>query len=230
MTDQPHLPLRITDPGYHLGRESPTAGRDLPPVRLSQDEVARLIDGCPTTATGLRQRALIGVFYRTGIVIAEASALKVSDVRDIDGSPTLRVHHDNKYANRTLALDEFAVTLLRPWLTSREGFPGDHLFCVTEGTTKGNKWSSSGITGWIREHGERMGIERVHSGAFRLTLAAELMVEQWPIPYIQAILGTKTFEQFGDVLRHLEISQPPEREVIALMRDYRPQWVPPTAP
>lgn len=61
------------------GRKPPTAAvrakpnRRFPAEVLTDEEVRALIGACPSTsATGLRNRALLAILYRTGLRIAEA--------------------------------------------------------------------------------------------------------------------------------------------------------------
>ncbi|WP_342319689.1 site-specific tyrosine recombinase XerD [Corynebacterium mayonis] len=67
----------------------PTAGEKLPDT-LSIDEVATLLDACPTdTASQLRDKALLELLYATGARISEVLALSVDDVADIPGVVTV---------------------------------------------------------------------------------------------------------------------------------------------
>jgi integrase/recombinase XerD len=61
-----------------------TKGVKFPPEVLSEADVRALMVGCSKRApTGVRNRALIALLWRSGLRISEALALKPSD---IDGS------------------------------------------------------------------------------------------------------------------------------------------------
>lgn len=63
----------------------PAAGEKLPDT-LSIDEVAALLDACPTdTATGLRDKALLETLYATGARVSEVLALALDDITASDG-------------------------------------------------------------------------------------------------------------------------------------------------
>lgn len=56
------------------------------PDTLSAEEVAALMDACPTeTAAGLRDKALLETLYATGARVSEVLALSVDDVADAAG-------------------------------------------------------------------------------------------------------------------------------------------------
>lgn len=56
------------------------------PDTLSVEEVAALLDACPTeTASGLRDKALLEALYATGARVSEVLALSVDDVADAAG-------------------------------------------------------------------------------------------------------------------------------------------------
>lgn len=63
---------------------SPPAARQKLPDTLSIEEVASLLDACPTvTPTQLRDRALLETLYATGARISEVLGLSLDDVQDV---------------------------------------------------------------------------------------------------------------------------------------------------
>lgn len=58
-----------------------TKGRKFPPEVLKEDEVRALMGACSKRApTGVRNRALIALLWRSGLRISEALALMPADV------------------------------------------------------------------------------------------------------------------------------------------------------
>ena len=56
-----------------MGERRTNRGRRLPPEILSDEEVHALLRACSAkAATGIRNRALIAVLYRSGLRISEA--------------------------------------------------------------------------------------------------------------------------------------------------------------
>jgi hypothetical protein len=113
------------------------------------------------------------------------------------------------------------------WLAIRRAFPGTLMFCSAEGETRGGPMTVPGFRGSLEMLAGKAGLlgVRVHPEAFRYTLAAELMVEQWPLPYIMTQLGIGTLQAFDNLLQHLDISPPPDVEVIEIMRARPPMTV-----
>ena len=71
---------------------APNKGQKYPGEPLTPAEVHALIAACsPKAPTGIRNRALLTLLYRSGLRISEALALRPSDV-DLD-KHTLRILH-----------------------------------------------------------------------------------------------------------------------------------------
>ncbi len=191
-------------------------GKTLPPEMFVPDEISRLLDACPTTPWGLRLRAYIVLLYRTGEA-SEALALTRAHVDLTEGQGVARVL-PTRLTARTLALDETVCGILREWLEVRDSFPGDHVCCVLRGKTAGTARSDVDARRSLRELGVEVLGKRLHPGAFRVTLTAELIVEQWPLPYIQTQLGLQSFYSFKEIFPKLGIRPAPEAEVAEVAR------------
>src|ERR1039458_7141995 len=115
-------------------------GRKLGPAALlSEEEVRALLGACSRRApTGVRDRALITLLWRTGLRISEALSLEAARDVQLSGSrPSLRVR-DSKTPSgeRRVAIRAEAVDALERWLAVRErdglGRRG-RLFCTLAG-------------------------------------------------------------------------------------------------
>jgi len=97
---------------------SSARSRRRPPEVLTEPEAIALIKACSSRApTGVRNRALIAVLWRSGLRISEALAL---ELRDIDmQAGTLRVRHGKGDKSRTVGVDEQTSALLARWLDRR---------------------------------------------------------------------------------------------------------------
>lgn len=147
---------------------------------------------CEDDKRGLRMRAMIAVLYRAGPLIGEALALRLSDV-DFDGA-TLRLA-SQRQTDRVVGIDATAFAVLEEWLEVRRALPGDLLA------------DAAGLAG-----------TRVHPQAFRHSLAAELIVEGWPLSFIQAQLGIKTLYAMDRFLKHLDIGPPDPEDVVTVIQ------------
>jgi integrase/recombinase XerD len=85
---------------------------------LTTAEVEALLGACSSrAATGVRNRALIALLWRTGLRISEALALKPKDVDISDGLVT--VQHGKGDKRRVVGLDAGTAALLERWLERR---------------------------------------------------------------------------------------------------------------
>jgi site-specific recombinase XerD len=165
-----------------------------PPEIYTRDEVQRLMASCSTRGSaGVRNRALIGLLYRTGVRINEALELRPGDVEAETQRLTVRAGKGNKHSGgpvpRVVAIDGTALSLLKPWLNRRRklGLNGQHpIFC----TLGGDKLADSYVRSLLPRLAMKAKLEkRVHAHGFRHTLAVELLQEGVDLGTISKQLG-----------------------------------------
>jgi integrase/recombinase XerD len=164
-----------------------------PPRRLDADlltkgEIESLLRCCSSRApTGIRNRALIALTWRTGLRIGEILALHEKDVDVHEG--LLVVQHGKGDKRRVVGLDAGAAALLSRWLQARRklGIPRSRpVFC----TLRGGQLDQSYVRHLLPRIGKRAGIEkRVHAHALRHSFAFELEREGAPLSTIRDLLG-----------------------------------------
>jgi site-specific recombinase XerD len=167
---------------------------------LSEPEAIALIRACSTRApTGVRNRALIAVLWRSGLRISEALALELRDVELEAG--TLRVRHGKGDKSRTVGIDEQTAALLARWLDRRRGLsPGARapVFC----TLAGGRVDPSYVRHLLPRLARKANIDRrVHAHGLRHTYASELARERTPINVIRDALGHSTLAVTDRYLR-----------------------------
>src|SRR4051812_41356549 len=175
----------ITDPAYRLGKRPPNAGRTFPAEILTPDEIMRLVGACARRGpSGLRNRALIVVLWRSGLRIGEALALRPKDI-DRDAG-TITVLHGKGNKRRTVGVDPPALAIVERWLDCRAKLRprvpvGAPVFCTIardEYGPPGRPMRSAYVRSMCKRLRGRAGIEkRVHPHGFRHTHAYELMME-----------------------------------------------------
>jgi len=183
---------------------STTAGRKFPVEILTKDEARALLLAPSTRApTGIRNRALIAVLYGAGLRIAEALALKPSDV-DVDAA-SIRVLHGKGDQARTVGIDGGALVHVVRWIELRRGLGirGRHLFS----TLNGGVLSPSYARDMIKRMATRAKIDkRVHPHGMRHTHASELDREGMPVIVIQQQLGHTSLQTTATYLDHISPS------------------------
>lgn len=174
---------------------------------LTRAEVNALLAQCSRRApTGIRNRALITVLYRTGLRIFEALALQPKDV-DLDNG-TLRVLHGKGDKMRTVGLDAGTIDSLTRWLEVRSAYVprngGRPLFCTLDGRPVQQQY----VRNMLRRIAAKAGVEkRVHPHGFRHTHAAELVQERAPMTVIRDQLGHASLATTDRYLRGIAPEQ-----------------------
>jgi integrase/recombinase XerD len=162
---------------------------------FDQPEISRLLAACPSSTSGIRNRALLAVLFGAGLRISEGLAIKKAD---IDFKKYLVAIHNGKGGrSRTVALMPNMFPYIDAWIERREniGLNGrGPLFCTH---TQGDQLKQSGgplmanyVRGFLKRLATKLGLEkRLHSQAFRHSLANTLMEAGTPLNAIQQQLG-----------------------------------------
>ncbi len=190
---------------HELLDAAPTQGMEVlspdppPQLLLSEAAVRRLLAAASIPASrygqgaygrslALRDRALLELFYATGVRDSEARAARVADL-DQEGA-TLLVRSAKRGDWRRAPLTPRALARIvaylrdaRPALLHGHADPG-HLFVTRLGTPL----SQSTSFGIVRRAARLAGL-RAHPHAFRRAIATHLVRAKVPIPAVQALLG-----------------------------------------
>jgi site-specific recombinase XerD len=155
--------------------------------------------------TGIRNRALIAVAWRSGLRIGEVLALQVKDV-DLDAG-TLVVQHGKGDKRRVVGLDAGTAALLAQWLDVRRARglgPVSTVFC----TLAGGKVDASYIRHALPRLAARAGIQkRVHAHGLRHAYAVGLEREGATVSVIRDLLGHSSAAVTDRYLRRLGASE-----------------------
>ncbi len=178
----------IEQPPARPSSPSSARPRRRPPEVLTEPEAIALIKACSSRApTGVRNRALIAVLWRSGLRISEALALELRDL-DLEAG-SLRVRHGKGDKSRTVGIDEQTSALLARWLDRRRRLsPGARapVFC----TLAGGRVDTSYVRHLLPRLAAKAGLDRrVHAHGLRHTYASELARERTPINVIRDALG-----------------------------------------
>ena len=212
----------LSDPSssIKLPREEKRLIRDIP----TQDEVRAMIQSVsPTSPVGLRNRAIIEIFYACGIRTSELCALKLNDV-DLK-QQTVTVLHGKGGKSRILPIGQYATEYTQRYLEhARKHFlkgkkvdPGNMFL-----TSRGNPFSKDTINKSVIRHIEKKMKLNKHITAysFRHAVATHLLQNGVDITYISELLGhasVKTTQiytkvEISDLQRMHGLYHPRERE------------------
>lgn len=181
------------------------AGVKLPAEPLTEAEANALIAVIPSRSmTGKRNRALVTILYRGGLRIAEALALKASDIDPDRG--TVRILRGKGAKSRTIGLEPGAMATVQRWMDVRKaaGIRNGVLFCTISGDAAGQPLSRQYVSMMLKRQAAKAGInKRVHPHGLRHTLTAELVAEGQPITVIRDQLGHSSLAVTDRYLRNV---------------------------
>jgi site-specific recombinase XerD len=187
--------------GSAKGQEPGNKGKTFPPEPLTPDEVAAIIGGCsPRATTGIRNRALLTLLYRSGLRISEALALKPSDV-DLKRH-TCRVLHGKGDKATVRGFHPTATDALARWIDTRKGLGlrNGPLFCTLDGGPLYPQY----VRLLLGRLADRAGIDkRVHPHGLRHTFADELRAAGVDVVVISKLLGHSSIAVTSRYLDHL---------------------------
>jgi site-specific recombinase XerD len=185
---------------------APNKGQKYPAQVLTPSEVGAILDLCSTRApSGIRNRALLTLLYRSGLRISEALALRPVDV-DLE-KHTLRVLHGKGDKATTRGFHPSATDALARWMDTRKGRAvkrGAPLFCTLQGGAIDPEY----VRQVLHRLGDRAGVDkRVHPHGLRHTFAFELQDAGTPMVTISKLLGHSSIAVTSRYLDHMTNDQ-----------------------
>jgi site-specific recombinase XerD len=187
--------------GHQAGQPATNAGRAFPPEPLTPDEVAAVIGQCSARSrTGIRNRALLILLYRSGLRISEALALKPSDV-DLRRH-TARVLHGKGDKATVRGFHPSADDALARWIDTRKGLGlrNGPLFCTLDGAPVSDRY----VRNLLHRLADKAGVDkRVHPHGMRHTFADELRAAGMDVVAISKLLGHSSIAVTSRYLDHL---------------------------
>jgi len=195
----------------------------LPKMVLTREEVGRMLE-TPDLSTpgGIRSRAILEMFYSTGIRLGEMTALKVSDLNLDEG--LLRVNEGKGAKDRVVPIGKQAMAYLKAYLSEvrpklvRQGNE-EWLWISNYGTPL----SKVLVGALVRQAGRKAGIEKAISPhTMRHTFATHMVQNGADVMLVSQLLGhtmlsaTQIYVRVAatDVKRAHEASHPRERDVL----------------
>lgn len=205
--------MNSLSPARHIGppkgQASPNKGRRFPPEPLSPDEVAAILAQCSAASmTGVRNRALLTLLYRSGLRVSEAVGdgrrdippLRLSDVSL--AAHSIRVLHGKGDKATTRGFHPSATDALARWIDRRKTLRarGGPLFC----TLDGGPLHAQYVRLMLKRLADQAGVDkRVHPHGLRHTFAVELRVAGVDVAVISKLLGHSSIAVTTRYLDHL---------------------------
>lgn len=164
---------------------APKSGKKLP-ATLSVDELSELLDQHDDSPSGLRDRAVLELFYSSGLRLAELQAL---DFDGVDfGQREVRVLGKGS-KERIVPVGSRAIDAIREWLSARISVV-QHNEKAMFVNNKGVRLSTRGIQYRIEQWAKRSGIGRhLHPHMLRHSFASHVLESSGDLRAVQEMLG-----------------------------------------
>ena len=173
-------------------RHAHNKGKKFPPDPLTPHEAQAIIDACPQNKTGIRNRALLTLMYRSGLRVGEALSLRPSSL-DF-AAHSIRLLDTKNGQAQTRGFHPSADEALKRWIALRRGLglTAGPLFWHIE-AHPGGPLSTRYVRWLTADLAKRAGVDkRVHPHIFRHTFAAELSRSGADLAAISNCSGTRT--------------------------------------
>jgi len=164
---------------------APRAGRKLPGT-LDADAIARLLDIQDQSPLAIRDKAIMELFYSSGLRLAELATLRWDQVDTAAGLVTV-TGKGNK--TRIVPLGSYAAAALAAWRKVRGNFAGFEepgIFVSTRGTPLSARAIQSRIRHWAKQQGLP---QQVYPHLLRHSFASHMLESSGDLRAVQELLG-----------------------------------------
>ncbi len=156
------------------------------PKTLDVDQIARLLEISGDSPLALRDRAIMELFYSSGMRLAELVGLKITDLDLAEG--TVRVVGKGS-KTRILPVGSKAREAIAAWLRARSEMPGHELDALFL-SRRGQPLSPRAVQTRLREWSRRIGMATgVNPHLLRHSFATHLLESSGDLRSVQELLG-----------------------------------------
>ena len=172
-----------TDPSELL--TAPKSGRALP-KNLAVDEMNLLLSFVPETTIEYRDKAILELFYSSGLRLSELATLTLSSI-DLDDKQVRVLGKGNK--ERVLPVGRMSIQALKDWLKYRSEFNKhqiDALFISKLGNPISIRQIDQRLKYWAQHQGVH---DVVHPHKLRHSFASHMLESSGDLRAVQELLG-----------------------------------------
>lgn len=167
------------------GLAAPKTGRRLPKA-LTPDEAVRLVALTGDAPLAQRDRALLELFYSSGLRLGELVGLNRADLDLDDGTVRVRGKGGKE---RVVPVGTHARAALRRWFAARAPLAADDEPAVFIGRS-GRRLGARAVEARVRYWARRQGLDRaVHPHMLRHSFATHLLESSGDLRAVQELLG-----------------------------------------
>ena len=168
-----------------VGVRAPKSAKRLPQA-LSPDEAQTLVELPAGDDLASRDRAMLELFYSSGLRLAELAALAPADVNLADATVTVTGKGSK---TRVLPVGSHAIAALKDWLGERAGIAGldPHALFVSR---TGRRLGVRAIQSRVHRRAQEQGVStRVHPHMLRHSFASHVLQSSSDLRAVQEMLG-----------------------------------------
>ncbi len=156
------------------------------PSTLDADAVTRLLDIRDDTPLAIRDKAILELFYSSGLRLSELASLKWNQIDVASGLVTV-TGKGNK--TRVVPVGSYAAAALEKWRKARGNFAGfeePHVFVSNRGTPISNRTIQARVRYWARRQGLP---QQVYPHLLRHSFASHMLESSGDLRAVQELLG-----------------------------------------
>lgn len=167
-----------------VGIQAPKSAKKLPKT-LDADQVQQLLSISGEQWIDLRDRAILELFYSSGLRLSELVSL---DLSDIDLSDHLVTVTGKGNKTRTLPVGSFALDALQAWLNIRgDVTPQDDALFLSK---RGQRLSQRSVQSRLKKHSQLQQVgQGVHPHMLRHSFASHMLESSGDLRSVQELLG-----------------------------------------
>jgi integrase/recombinase XerC len=168
-----------------VGLRAPKASKKLPKA-LSPDEAGRLMEVEGGGRLAARDKAILELFYSSGLRLSELTGLAVRDVNLRDA--TVQVTGKGS-KTRIVPVGRHAIEALKDWLAHRENVvpPGEAALFVAQ---SGKRMSGGAVQQRVKHWARKIGLAgKVHPHVLRHSFASHVLQSSGDLRAVQELLG-----------------------------------------
>ncbi|MHB9117699.1 MAG: tyrosine recombinase XerC [Burkholderiales bacterium] len=168
-----------------IGLRPPKSPKTLPHA-LSPDEASHLMGINGDSALDIRDKAILELFYSSGLRLAELVGLGLADV-DFDEAIVRVLGKGNK--TRVVPVGQFALAALQAWLPLRLSLAAPEEQALFVGRT-GHRLGHRSIQYRLKQWGIKLGLSaKVHPHVLRHSFASHVLQSSGDLRAVQEMLG-----------------------------------------
>lgn len=169
-----------------LGVKGPKVQRRLPKV-MDSDQTCHLVSIDTNDWCSTRDRAILELFYSSGLRLSELTRL---DLQDVDWQDALLRVRGKGNKTRLVPIGRLALEALQAWIAIRSLPLRDQQLPALFISQRGQRISTRNVQARLQRHGEARAInQRVHPHMLRHSFASHMLESSGDLRAVQELLG-----------------------------------------